>query len=139
MTMDMIKIEETLELDSELESISQVEKLIDSQSQMLGIDDEIYGKYMLSVVECVNNAIVHGNKLDKNKKVHIHYRISEDAIEVSVQDEGAGFDPHSLPDPTAEENLEKECGRGIFLMKHLSDDLRFEDNGRRVIMTFNLK
>lgn len=137
--MDKINIEETLVLDSTIDSINQIEKLIDSQSQMLGIDDEVYGKYMLSVVECVNNAIVHGNKLSANKKVTVCYHIDNDRIEVVVQDEGDGFDPDSLPDPTAEENLEKDCGRGIFLMKHLADEITFSDNGRNVRLLFNLK
>lgn len=137
--MNTINIEENLDLDSEMESVGKVEKMIDSQSQMLNIDDEVYGKYMLSVVECVNNAIVHGNKLDKNKKVHIYYHINNQRIEVTVADEGDGFDPDSLPDPTAEENIEKECGRGIFLMRNLSDQLSFDDKGRRVTMIFNLQ
>lgn len=121
-----------------MDSISQVEKMIDGQSQMLNIDDEVYGKYMLSVVECVNNAIVHGNKLSADKKVRIHFHITNKRIEVTVTDEGEGFDPDSLPDPTAEENIEKDCGRGIFLMRHLADDVSFDDNGRKVKMTFNL-
>ena len=94
---------------------------------------------MLSVVECVNNAIVHGNKLSANKKVTVCYHIDNDRIEVVVQDEGDGCDPDSLPDPTAEENLEKDCGRGIFLMKHLADEVTFSDNGRNVRLLFNLK
>ncbi len=137
--MDSINIEENLVLDSTMDSISQVEKMIDGQSQMLNIDDEVYGKYMLSVVECVNNAIVHGNKLSADKKVRIHYHITNKRIEVTVTDEGEGFDPDSLPDPTAEENIEKDCGRGIFLMRHLADDVSFEDHGRKVKMTFNLQ
>ncbi len=137
--MNTINLDETLELDSEMASLGKVEKMIDSQSQMLNIDDDVYGKYMLSVVECVNNAIVHGNKLDKSKKVHIHYHITNQRIEVTVADEGDGFDPDSLPDPTAEENIEKECGRGIFLIRNLSDEVVFEDHGRRVSMIFNLQ
>ena len=137
--MDSVNIEETLVLESEMNSISQVEKLIDAQAQMLNIDDEVYGKYMLSVVECVNNAIVHGSKMEKNKKVTMHYHISNTTIEVTVSDEGEGFDPDSLPDPTAEENLERDCGRGIFLMRHLSDELEFANNGRTITMKFNLQ
>lgn len=137
--MDSVNIEETLVLESEMNSISQVEKLIDAQAQMLNIDDEVYGKYMLSVVECVNNAIVHGNKMDKNKKVTMHYHISNTTIEVTVSDEGEGFDPDKLPDPTAEENLERDCGRGVFLMRHLSDELEFANNGRTITMKFNLQ
>lgn len=137
--MNTINIDETLDLESSMESLSKVEKMIDSQSQMLNIDDEVYGKYMLSVVECVNNAIVHGNKMDPSKKVRIHYLINNQQIVVTVSDEGDGFDPDSLPDPTAEENIERECGRGIFLIRNLSDEVRFDDNGRRVTMTFKLQ
>ena len=137
--MNTINLDETLELDSDMATLGQVEKMIDSQSQMLSIDDEVYGKYMLSVVECVNNAIVHGNKMDMNKKVHMHYHINNQRIKVTITDEGEGFDPDSLPDPTAEENIEKECGRGIFLIKNLCDEVYFEDKGRRVTMIFNLQ
>lgn len=137
--MDSINIEETLVLPAEMDSLSQVEKLIDSQAQMLNMNDEVYGKYMLSVVECVNNAIVHGCKLDKSKHVTITYHIDIEHITISVEDEGQGFDPDSLPDPTLEVNIERECGRGVFLMRHLSDDLEFENGGRKVTMTFNLK
>lgn len=136
--MEKINIDETLVLDSTIDSINQIEKLIDSLSQMLGIDDEIYGKYMLSVVECVNNAIVHGNKLSQEKKVTVCYHIDNEHIEVTVQDEGDGFDPDSLPDPTAEENIDKDCGRGIFLMRHLADEVTFSDHGRNVRLLFNL-
>ncbi len=137
--MNTINLDETLDLVSETESISKVEKMVDSQLQMLNIDDDVYGRYMVSVVECVNNAIVHGNKLDPEKKVHIHFHITNERIEVCVKDEGEGFDPDSLPDPTAEENLTKECGRGIFLMRNLTDELKFDDGGRTVTMIFNLQ
>ncbi len=137
--MDSINLEGTLELDSEMSSISHVEKLIDDQSQVLKIDGDVYGKYMLSVVECVNNAIVHGNKLNKDKKVHLYYHITSERIEVEVRDEGDGFDPDLLPDPTLDENIENDSGRGIFLMRHLCDDIAFEDGGRKVTMIFNLQ
>ena len=137
--MDSINIEETLTLDTDMNSISVIEKLIDGQSQMLGIDDEVYGKYMLSVVECMNNAIVHGNKLNKDKKVHVGYKINNERISVWVEDEGDGFDPDVLPDPTTEENVDKDCGRGIFLMRHLSDEIVFSNGGRKVQMTFYLQ
>lgn len=137
--MNTINLDETLDLVSEMDSISKVEKTVDSQLQMLSIDDDVYGRYMVSVVECVNNAIVHGNKQDPNKKVHVHFHITNDCIEVTVKDEGEGFDPDSLPDPTAEENITKECGRGIFLMRNLTDELKFDDGGRTVTMIFNLQ
>lgn len=137
--MGSIIIDGSLVLDSRMDSINQIEKLIDSQSQMLNIDDEVYGKYMLAVVESVNNAIVHGNKMSSEKQVYVHYHIADERIEVSVRDEGDGFDPDALPDPTAEDNIMKDCGRGIFLMRHLADDLTFENHGRVVRLVFNLQ
>lgn len=105
--MDSINLEETLVLDSTIDSINQIEKLIDGQSQMLGIDDEVYGKYMLSVVECVNNAIVHGNKLSPEKKVTVHYLINNDKIEVTVQDQATALIPIICPIPPPRRILRK--------------------------------
>lgn len=134
--MEPLKAEATLVLDSLIVSIAQVEQLIDIQSQMFNIDDVVYGKYMLSVVEGMSNAIIHGNKLSNDKKVTYRYSITPERIEVSITDEGPGFDPALLPDPTAEENLDRDCGRGIFLMRHLSDTLTFTNGGRTVNMMF---
>lgn len=136
--MESLKAEATLVLDSLIVSISQVEQLVDIQAAMFNIDDVVYGKYMLSVVEGMSNAIIHGNKLSTDKKVTFHYSITPERIEVSITDEGPGFNPDLLPDPTAEENLDRDCGRGIFLMKHLSDELHFSNEGRTVNMTFLL-
>ena len=90
------------------------------------------------MVEGVNNAIVHGNKLDESKSVHIQYTINESFIEFSIKDEGQGFDIDAIPDPTKPENLEKTHGRGIFLMNHLADEIAFLEGGNTVVMKFNL-
>mgnify|MGYP003442961064 FL=1 len=84
----------------------------------------------------MNNAIVHGNNEDETKKVHIHYVFNDKEILFTVTDEGAGFDPDKVPDPTAIENLEKDCGRGIYLMKCLCDEIMYQDGGRTVMMKF---
>ena len=86
----------------------------------------------------MTNAIYHGNKSDPNKKVSIQYQLKNNNLSFVVADEGPGFDYYNLPDPTAPENLEKECGRGIFLMKHLTDQLIFADNGRVVELNFKI-
>jgi serine/threonine-protein kinase RsbW len=91
---------------------------------------------MISVTECISNAIIHGNKSDKNKLVHVELRIEDDQLNFTVKDEGEGFDSSSLADPTEPENIEKTGGRGIFLMKHLSDEVKFEDSGKTTILSF---
>jgi serine/threonine-protein kinase RsbW len=85
----------------------------------------------------VNNAIVHGNKLQKDRKVKVTFEVIDDkVIRFTVEDEGPGFDYEHLPDPTAPENIEKPHGRGVFLMRQLSDRCEFLDAGRVVILDF---
>jgi serine/threonine-protein kinase RsbW len=90
----------------------------------------------VAVTEAVNNAIIHGNKCNPDKKVKVYYEVDGDRIMFSVADEGTGFDYYNLPDPTAPENIEKPSGRGVFLMKHLADQVIFADNGKTVEMYF---
>jgi serine/threonine-protein kinase RsbW len=91
---------------------------------------------MIAVTEAVNNAIKHGNSNDKAKNVHLSLALDESMIKFIIKDEGIGFDYGNLPDPTSPENLEKPGGRGIFLMKHLSDEVEFKDRGREVVLSF---
>jgi serine/threonine-protein kinase RsbW len=88
----------------------------------------------LALEEALVNAIKHGNQMDRAKKVRIAYRIHADRFEVSVADEGAGFDPGDVPDPTAFENLERPCGRGLMLMRHYMSEVAFNDRGNSVTM-----
>ncbi|MCU4162426.1 ATP-binding protein [Carboxylicivirga caseinilyticus] len=127
-----------LVFNSETKNINLVEKLIDDLSNHYDLHNDIYGKLLLGVVEGVNNAIVHGNKLDKSKNVTVEYSIQEDKVEFIIIDEGSGFDYTNVPDPTKPENLEKTHGRGIFLMHHLADEIEFENNGSTVKMQFNI-
>lgn len=123
---------------SDIKNINLVEKLIDEISTTYGIHEDVYGKILLAVVEGVNNSIVHGNKLDIEKDVILHYFVDDDKAEFIIIDEGTGFDFLNVPDPTVPENLEKSHGRGIFLMNHLADSIEFTENGRIVKLTFNL-
>lgn len=136
--MNRFHIDDTIELASDLKNVGTIEKLIDNQSAVCEFNDEIYGKLLLAVVEALNNAIVHGNKQDLSKKVKIHYIIDNEFIEYTISNEGDSFDPDSLPDPTAPENLEKDCGRGIFLMRNLADEVIYTDEGRTVTLKFKL-
>lgn len=132
----MTKSEKLLIFPSELENITKVEKLIDEISSSYNLSSEVYGKISVAIIEAVNNAILHGNQLDINKKVKIRYDIDDESISFVIGDEGKGFDFSNIPDPTLPENLEKTHGRGIFLMNHLADDIEFAENGAIVEMKF---
>ena len=125
-----------LEIPSLTENIRIIESFIDNAKDKYNIDDDIYGNIMIAVTESVNNAIRHGNALQNNKNVFISLNLEQDIITFTVQDQGPGFDYENLPDPTAPENLDKPGGRGIFLMKHLADEVKFKDEGRLVEMRF---
>ena len=129
---------QTIELNSKPESMMAVESLIEEVRDKYGIDEDVFGNMFVALTEAVTNAIYHGNKGDPNKKVHIEYKHSPHNITFIITDEGPGFDYFNLPDPTAPENLEKESGRGVFLMKSLTDQLIFSENGRVVELNFKL-
>jgi serine/threonine-protein kinase RsbW len=88
----------------------------------------------LALEEAIVNAIKHGNQLDSNKRVHIKYHISRDRFEIHIKDEGPGFNPEEIPDPMSPENLERECGRGLLLMKHYMTEVQFHPPGNAVSM-----
>jgi serine/threonine-protein kinase RsbW len=125
-----------IEIPSLAENIRMIESFIDNAKERYHLDDDIYGNIMIAVTEAVNNAIKHGNRSDSTKNVSLTLSFEEGLIKFKVEDEGTGFDHQNLPDPTSPENLEKPGGRGIFLMKHLSDEVEFDDNGRVVQLSF---
>lgn len=129
---------EKVVIESDIKNISLVEKLIDDISSQYELHSDVYGKLLLAVVEGVNNAIVHGNKLNLTKKVELEYNITDTSAEFIISDEGEGFDFIDVPDPTLPENVEKTHGRGIFLMNHLADDIEFMNKGSRVKLIFDL-
>jgi serine/threonine-protein kinase RsbW len=89
----------------------------------------------LALEEALVNAIKHGNGMDRAKKVHISCQVSPDRFEVHIADEGPGFDPGDVPDPTAVENLERPCGRGLWLMRHYMSEVSFSERGNAVRMS----
>ncbi|MGK7391917.1 MAG: ATP-binding protein [Candidatus Cyclobacteriaceae bacterium M2_1C_046] len=130
--MDTIKIE----IPSLAENIRMIESFIDNAKEKFELEDDIYGNIMIAVTEAVNNAIKHGNKSDKEKNVFLTLMIEQHMLRFVIKDQGEGFDYENLPDPTAPENLSKPGGRGIFLMKHLSDEVSFKDKGSIVELNF---
>lgn len=126
----------SIQVPSIAENIRMIESFIDNAKERFHLDDDIYGNIMIAVTEAVNNAIKHGNMNNKSKNVHLTLSLQDSLIKFVVKDEGAGFNYEDLPDPTAPENLEKPGGRGIFLMKHLSDEVEFKEDGRVVELSF---
>jgi len=129
----------TLKFPSQLENIHIVERLIDEVFVEYNVKEDFYGELLIAMTEAVNNAMVHGNKLDINKQVSVTFDIVENKLmRFVVEDEGAGFDYSNLPDPTAPENIEKPHGRGVFLMRKLADRCDFLDDGRVVELDFDV-
>jgi serine/threonine-protein kinase RsbW len=128
---------DSLTIRSELESLPVVESLIDKICQSVGVHEDLYGNVLIAVTEAVNNAIVHGNKLNKEAVVALDVYDEDSSFCFSVSDNGSGFDHHHLPDPTSPENIEKENGRGIYLMRNLADEVEFNDSGNQVTVLFN--
>ncbi len=128
-----------LVIQSVPDRISEVEKFIESLRDELNFRDDAFGNVMVATTEAVNNSIIHGNKSDDKKNVHVSCEVAgKYRLKVTVRDSGKGFDPGRLADPTAPQNLEIPGGRGVFLMTHLSDEISFRDEGRVVEMVFNI-
>lgn len=128
---------DSLSIPSELNNLPVVESMIDKACQTVGIDEDMYGNVLIAVTEAVNNAIIHGNSMSVGKEVKLEFYETNDGFGFTICDEGIGFDHEHLPDPTAPENIEKENGRGIFLMRNLADEVLFNDKGNEVSVFFN--
>ncbi|MBX3162851.1 MAG: ATP-binding protein [Bacteroidetes bacterium] len=127
---------QALKINSNVQSLRLVERLIGDICEVYDVNEDVYGNMLIAVSEAVNNAIVHGNRNDPDKFVKIGFEADNTHMIFSVTDEGQGFDYNNLPDPTDSVNLDKISGRGVYLMKSLSDSLRFEDNGSKVFLGF---
>ena len=133
-----LTMEKEITIQSKLDNISHIEKLVDEISEQCRLSSDLYGKILIATIEAVNNSIVHGNKFDISKTVDVGVQISDNSIHIYVKDQGVGFNYEDVPDPTKPENLENVSGRGVFLMKNLADDIIFNDNGSHVELVFNI-
>ena len=121
-------------IKSDPNEIQNVEKFTEKLTAKLKFSDQDKDSLAISITEIVNNAIMHGNKSDKNKKVVIDYICSSNDITITVQDEGAGFNEDQLDDPVAPENLLKESGRGIYIVRTLMDEVKYEFNKKGTLV-----
>jgi len=137
--MSLVDKDYRIELDSNPESVSEVEGFVEQIREEVEIPDEMYANILVCLTEAVNNCIIHGNKFDPLKKVVLTGVKKDNVLSFTASDEGEGFDFEHLPDPTAPENIEKVTGRGVYLMRQLSDYLKYSKGGATVEMRFNIQ
>ena len=121
-------------IPSKLDAAQEAEnKLLEEVAKHAYSEESIFA-IKLAVEEALNNAVKHGNGFDSNKTISLTFRVGPGEAVVTITDQGNGFDPETLADPTAEENLHKPTGRGIMLMRAYMDEVRFNEKGNQVHM-----
>ncbi|HVO75081.1 MAG TPA: ATP-binding protein [Ignavibacteriaceae bacterium] len=128
-----------LEIESDPNNLLTVEEFVNYFAREVGIKEEKISGLILSVTEATTNAIIHGNKKNSDKKVRIDVSAEGHKLIITVKDEGVGFDPSMIPDPTKPENLLKDSGRGLYLMKVYMDDIKYKitPEGTETILVLN--
>ena len=114
-----------LTLPSRIESVEEAAVSINRILSRSGVNEEVSFGVDMAVREAVTNAVLHGNKQDEGKFVHVTTRTSPNSVEISVHDEGDGFNPQDVPNPTESENIMKTSGRGIFFMRTFMNDVEW--------------
>ena len=132
----MGRVYRDLKIESKMENLRIIENAVDEITNSLGINQDNYGKIMVATLEAVNNAVTHGNKFNPAKMVMVEITVEHNEMIITVTDEGTGFNPKSIPDPTKPENIEEISGRGVFLMTKLADSISFNEKGNSVTMKF---
>jgi serine/threonine-protein kinase RsbW len=121
---DMTAMRVSYRMDSTLESVNQAEEIATRMASKLGFEEEDVNRISMAVREAAVNAVLHGNAYDPGKKVTLGLEKAEGALVITVSDEGKGLNPDDIPDPLAPENLLKQSGRGIFLIRAFMDEVR---------------
>ncbi len=121
-------------IPSDLAEARRVQDLIEEALQASAYAEHDIFAIKLALEEALVNAIKHGNQMDPDKRVFVSYRVTPDRFDIRITDEGQGFDPEDVPDPTAIENLERPCGRGLLLMRHFMTEVEYHGRGNAVSM-----
>jgi len=120
-------------IPSDLEAARRVQDRIEAVVKSAFNEHDAFAIKM-AVEEALVNAIKHGNQMDPDKSVRVAYALKPDRFDVRITDEGPGFNPADVPDPTAPENLERPCGRGLLLIRYYMSEVSFQDSGRTIAM-----
>jgi serine/threonine-protein kinase RsbW len=124
-------------LESHPKNIAEVEPFVLLAFKQFEINESIFGNILITLTEAVSNAIIHGNRSEVHRKVYINSVSDSSRVTFTVEDEGSGFNPENLPDPTAPQNLMTPGGRGVFLMNQLADKVIYLQGGRIIQLEFN--
>jgi serine/threonine-protein kinase RsbW len=129
-----------LEIASDPNNLITVEEFVNYFCVDINLSGEKLSNVLLAVTEASTNAIIHANKCDPVKKVYIDAVVKDSKLIIKVRDEGGGFDPKNIPDPTQPENLLKDSGRGIYLMRVYMDELQYNrtPSGMETILTIKI-
>jgi serine/threonine-protein kinase RsbW len=133
---DLTPFAAQVSIPSDLEEARRLQSRIEQQLQ----SETRFGEMdifaiKLALEEALVNAIKHGNQMDRTKKVHVAYSVGPERFDIRITDEGPGFDPEDVPDPTAPENIERPCGRGLLLMRHYMNHIEYVRPGNVVLMS----
>lgn len=128
-----------LEIESDPSNMITVEEFINYFAVELNLKEDKLNALLIAVTEAVTNAIRHGNKSDKNKLVFIEVTVEEKYLTIKVKDQGDGFEPSQIPDPTHPDNLLKDSGRGIYLMRIYVDEIYFKKTNNGMETTLKIK
>jgi len=127
---------EELKIPSNPDQLPLVDEMAQKAAREMGFTKEQSDDVSIAVTEIVNNAIIHGNNADNTKSVILTFKIEEDRLTIVITDEGIGFNPDDIEDPTKPENILKSKGRGIYIVKQLMDQVyfRIEPKGMTITM-----
>ena len=128
-----------LEIKSDVAELKRVEYFLKDILIEYNFDQKYFNKIYLCISEAVVNSIKHGNKDDQDKTVLIVVECDDNEINIQIEDEGDGFDLNKVTDPTCESNLKNESGRGIFIIKKLSENIEYNEKGNRVQFKIDCK
>lgn len=130
-----------IEIESDPNNLITVEEFVNYFAKDLGLKDEQLSALLLAVTEATTNAIVHANRCDLSKLVSVDAHIEDSKLIIKVKDEGKGFDPTKIPNPTEPENLLKDSGRGVYLMRIYMDEVKYNitTTGTETILILHLK
>jgi serine/threonine-protein kinase RsbW len=115
----------SMTLSSSLESVDRLERAAEEFAERAGFDEEVVPHVAMAVREAAINAVLHGNSYSNSKQITATFEASDTDLIVRIADQGSGFDPNSIPDPLAQENILRGSGRGIFLIRAFMDEVHF--------------